>query len=81
MGRSSCCPDRTDCGQFRHCYAGAGFSEDTAADRHGVLLVVNRVLAPSKFEAWFVMLPHTDADIDRTLAGADEVLAAHARSI
>lgn len=31
-------------------------------------------LAPSQFEAGFVSLAHTDADIDKTIAAADEVM-------
>jgi glutamate-1-semialdehyde 2,1-aminomutase len=32
-------------------------------------------LAPSQFEAGFTSLAHTEADIDRTIATAKEVLA------
>ncbi len=32
-------------------------------------------LAPSPFEAWFMSTAHSDADIDRTAAAADKVLA------
>jgi len=32
-------------------------------------------LAPSQFEAGFTSLAHTEADIERTLAAAQEVLA------
>jgi glutamate-1-semialdehyde 2,1-aminomutase len=37
---------------------------------HGVYL------APSQYEAGFMSLAHTDADIDATLAAAREVLSA-----
>jgi glutamate-1-semialdehyde 2,1-aminomutase len=33
-------------------------------------------LAPSQFEAGFLSAAHTDAHVDRTLAAADEALAA-----
>ena len=33
-------------------------------------------LAPSQFETGFVSTAHTDADIDATIAAADEALAA-----
>lgn len=33
-------------------------------------------LAPSKYEAWFMTIAHTDADIDATLAAADKAFAA-----
>ncbi|MCY0870062.1 MAG: glutamate-1-semialdehyde 2,1-aminomutase [Firmicutes bacterium] len=39
------------------------------------------MLAPSKFEAWFVSLAHTDDDIADTLAAVDESLEAVRRSI
>lgn len=32
------------------------------------------LLAPSRYEAWFVQIPHTDADLDYTLAAADGAL-------
>jgi glutamate-1-semialdehyde 2,1-aminomutase len=32
-------------------------------------------LAPSRFEAWFIQTPHTRADLDETLAAADEAFA------
>ncbi|BDG61240.1 glutamate-1-semialdehyde 2,1-aminomutase [Caldinitratiruptor microaerophilus] len=36
------------------------------------------LLAPSRFEAWFVQIPHSQADLDETLAAADAALAAMA---
>jgi len=40
------------------------------------MLVRGVMLAPSKFEAWFVSLAHTDGDIADTLAAVDESLEA-----
>lgn len=34
------------------------------------------LLAPSRYEAWFVQVPHTRADLDETLAAADEAFLA-----
>lgn len=34
------------------------------------------ILAPSKYEAWFVTTAHTEADIDETVAAADRAFAA-----
>ncbi|MFO7171481.1 MAG: glutamate-1-semialdehyde 2,1-aminomutase [Bacillota bacterium] len=36
------------------------------------------LLAPSRFEAWFVQIPHTQADLDETLAAAEEAFRAMA---
>lgn len=38
-------------------------------------------LAPSKFEAWFVTIAHTEADVVQTLEAADEAFAAVAREV
>lgn len=37
------------------------------------------LLAPSRFEAWFVQLPHSQADLEETVAAADAAFAAMAR--
>ncbi len=34
------------------------------------------LLAPSRFEAWFVQMPHTQEDLDETIAAADAAFAA-----
>ncbi|MBE3595979.1 MAG: glutamate-1-semialdehyde 2,1-aminomutase [Hydrogenibacillus sp.] len=61
-------------------YADAEAAEGTlyAAFFHG-MLERGVLLAPSKFEAWFMMLPHSDEDIDRTLAAAEDVMRAMMR--
>ncbi|MDI3257418.1 MAG: glutamate-1-semialdehyde 2,1-aminomutase [Kyrpidia sp.] len=38
-------------------------------------------LAPSKFEAWFITIAHTEEDIAQTLKAADEAFAAVARDV
>jgi glutamate-1-semialdehyde 2,1-aminomutase len=42
---------------------------------HRMMLERGVYLAPSMYEAGFVSLAHTDEDIERTIAIADEVLA------
>lgn len=57
------------------------FNDATVADGekfakwHRMMLERGIYLAPSMYEAGFISLAHTDEDIDRTLAVADEVLA------
>lgn len=38
-------------------------------------------LAPSRFEAWFIQIPHAQADLDYTLTAADEAFAIMAKEI
>jgi glutamate-1-semialdehyde 2,1-aminomutase len=42
----------------------------------GAMLDAGISLPPSPFEAWFVSVAHTDADVDRTIAAADVAFAA-----
>lgn len=37
-------------------------------------------LAPSKFEAWFLTIAHTDEDIEKTLDAVDDSFAEMAKS-
>ncbi|PYI50638.1 glutamate-1-semialdehyde 2,1-aminomutase [Paenibacillus flagellatus] len=37
-------------------------------------------LAPSKYEAWFLTIAHTEADVDETIAAADRAFAAMAQA-
>src|SRR5690606_2164655 len=58
-------------------YEGARRADTAAFARfHRAMLDRGVHLPPSQFEAWFVSLAHTEADIDRTVAAAAEALRA-----
>jgi glutamate-1-semialdehyde 2,1-aminomutase len=59
-----------------HNYEGAKKADVAKFGRfHRGMLERGVYLAPSQFEAGFTSLAHTEADIERTLAAAKEVLA------
>jgi glutamate-1-semialdehyde 2,1-aminomutase len=59
-----------------HNYEDAKKSDTAKFGRfHRGMLEHGVYLAPSQFEAGFTSLAHTEADIDRTLAAAKEVLS------
>lgn len=58
-----------------HDYAEAAASDTAAFARfHRALRTRGVLLPPSQFEAWFVSLAHSEADIDRTAAAAAEAM-------
>jgi len=58
-------------------YASARRSDGERFGRfHGGMLARGVYLPPSRFEAWFVSLAHTEEDIEATLQAARETLAA-----
>ena len=58
------------------CFADAAKSDtDKFARWHRGMLERGVYLAPSQYEAGFMSLAHSDADIDHTLAMAKEVFA------
>jgi glutamate-1-semialdehyde 2,1-aminomutase len=58
-----------------HNYEGAKKADVAKFGRfHRGMLERGVYLAPSQFEAGFTSLAHTEADIERTLAAAQEVL-------
>jgi len=56
-------------------YAGAKTSDTTAFSKYFRLMLEEGVnLAPSQFEAGFLSLAHTEADIDKTIRAAAKAL-------
>ena len=60
----------------------AARTQDTAAYARFFHAMLDRgvYLPPSAFEAWFVSIVHTDAEVDRVLAAAREAAKAAAAS-
>jgi len=57
-------------------YSGAQAADDRMFARFFRLMLDQGIyLAPSKFEAWFVTLAHTDADIEETVQAAERAFA------
>jgi len=57
-------------------YAGAQAADDRMfAQFFRLMLDQGIYLAPSKFEAWFITLAHTDADIEETVQAAERAFA------
>ena len=56
-------------------YAGAKTSDTAAFSKYFKLMLAEGVnLAPSQFEAGFLSLAHTEADIDKTIRAAAKAL-------